>query len=433
MLKTGNKINTLIIGFFLLTFVSVSCKKKKEDDNSLLLLGALMLSQQFHVTERMAIIEGAGTVAANEALALAVANTIVNYAKTIDETATHGFPFQWIVAGQSEDTTAITSTTSNLLVRPPATLTKDGTTYTVKGNVVELCNSGYASAAMGTGKFHAPALPCKVQVWADHTNNKIYVDMTDPRSIFRLFFSDVTDPSTLKDTKGNVVNPQTVYIEIQTVVKTALAAQANIRWETSAIGPAVTAADAKGTEKPYVVEKWLDSGATAVTASDAAKKILDALGTDGINGTATGMTAAKTAAEGWRNARVAGTAGTGTFGTTLTSSYALSFPLGIKIIEPCSPKYAKTAMKYGMWHVGALPCKVAVYEDGGALYVSYLNPKFMFNVLFRDATIDAADVTMVDNVKADIHSIVKQALTGAAVTGGTLKTTPDDVTATVVK
>ena len=445
MINTVKKFSTGIFCVFLLTAFSSSCKKPGTDDSALLLAGLVSSQSQdsgFYVTERMAIIDGAvsGTVADNEALALRIANLIASHIKLTLQ-VNYNYPFEWITAGQTEDTTVITDTTSVLLVRPPA-LHTDGITV-IKGNVIEVCNSGYATAAMNTGKYHAPALPCKVQVWADHANNKIYVDMTDPRSIFKLFFTDVTDPSTLLDTKGNIVDPQTVYDEIQTLVKDALLASVpvsglaaltnNITWVKTKIGPAVSSSDARGAEKPYIVERWLDSGADANTASDAAILIMDALGSTGADGSAIDLTAAKTAAEGWRNARVAVTKGTGTFASA-TNSYALSFPLGIKIIEPCSPKYAKTAMKYGMWHVGALPCKVAVYEDGGALYVSYLNPTFMFNVLFRDAKIDPADASLVDNVKADIKSIVSQGLTGKTVTvGGTLHATPVDVTSTVVK
>ncbi len=436
----NRKIFGILAALLTVSVSAIQCTKAASDDLSLIAAAALTSQtssvSEFYMTERLAVIQGAGSVTANEALALKTANTIADYVKSTDETVAHDFPFGWVVAGQEQDSTPITDTSEALIVRPPQVLEKDGSTYIVKGNVVEMCNKGYATAAMGTGKYHAPALPCKIQVWADHSSDKIYVDLTDPRSVFALFFADITDPNQMKDSNGNVVNPETVYNEMKTLIKKALEGQSDITWVSEKIGPLLSVSDAKGTQKPFIIEKWLDSGATATTVKEASVRILDYLGTTGSDGTAVNLTAAKTAAEGWRSARVAVMkTTTGVFGTVpggTENSFALSLPSDVQIIEMCSPKYAKAAMKYGMAHVGALPCKIAVYESNGALYVSYLNPLFMFNVLFSDVTISTDDAALAENVKTDTHSIVNQAINGQTLTGGTLKTTPDDVTSLIL-
>ena len=98
---------------------------------------------------------------------------------------------------------------------------------------------------------------------------------------------------------------------------------------------------------------------------------------------------------------------------------SLPLPLGVKVIEACSPKYAMMATKLGADHATALPCEIAVMQDENdptVLKISYLNPHFMFNVLFSDAlgTLTTADKLEYNNlpsvVFADLKLIVQAAL-----------------------
>ena len=91
----------------------------------------------------------------------------------------------------------------------------------------------------------------------------------------------------------------------------------------------------------------------------------------------------------------------------------------MKVIEACSPKYAMMATKLGADHATALPCEIAVMQDENdptVLKISYLNPHFMFNVLFSDAlgTLTTADKLEYNNlpsvVFADLKLIVQAAL-----------------------
>ena len=72
------------------------------------------------------------------------------------------------------------------------------------------------------------------------------------------------------------------------------------------------------------------------------------------------------------------------------------------VIEACSPKYAKLALGTGRHHAPALPCEISVTateSSAGAGYdtlvISYLEPGFMFNVLFKDAFADMTEAELI--------------------------------------
>jgi uncharacterized protein (DUF302 family) len=246
---------------------------------------------------------------------------------------------------------------------------------------------------METGKHHAPALPCKVYVWADNDANVVYVDMLNPQAIFGLFFAD------LDDATAEALSPVATAVkeEIQLIVQTALENQSGIEFITEGLGPKLSNSDAEpeknGGFSPIITHEYSDGSGT-LTDTDAgtlAKSILYSLGVvkEGVLSepaeTRISLSSALSSGSAWRSARYDGTTTYDNGSGTQEIGFALGLPLSIKVIEPCSPLYAKEALSTGRWHAGALPCKVAVYQDGGSLYVSYLNPEFMFNVLFRDA------------------------------------------------
>jgi len=55
-------------------------------------------------------------------------------------------------------------------------------------------------------------------------------------------------------------------------------------------------------------------------------------------------------------------------------SKGVPFARECRIIEVCNPKQAKTVLEANMAISTALPCRIAVYEEGGAVRVSTLKP-----------------------------------------------------------
>ena len=58
-------------------------------------------------------------------------------------------------------------------------------------SVVEMCSPTYATAALSTGKHHAPALPCQTAIFVE--GDVLHVDVLDPMFIFPAFFSDAPE------------------------------------------------------------------------------------------------------------------------------------------------------------------------------------------------------------------------------------------------
>jgi uncharacterized protein (DUF302 family) len=55
-------------------------------------------------------------------------------------------------------------------------------------------------------------------------------------------------------------------------------------------------------------------------------------------------------------------------------SKGVSFSRECRIIEVCNPKQAKAVLEANMAISTALPCRIAVYEEGGVVKVSTLKP-----------------------------------------------------------
>ena len=67
----------------------------------------------------------------------------------------------------------------------------------------------------------------------------------------------------------------------------------------------------------------------------------------------------------------------------------LAMPGGNFVVEACSPTYAKLAISSTrLDHAPALPCEIAfkAINGGTELLVSYLDPNFMFDIMFADMT-----------------------------------------------
>ena len=90
-------------------------------------------------------------------------------------------------------------------------------------------------------------------------------------------------------------------------------------------------------------------------------------------------------------------------------------PDGSKVVEPCSPTYAKEAIgTTRLDHASALPCEIAfrLINGGSDLLVSYLDPNFMFGVMFSDMSDE--EITAFGDIPAvvldDLQKIVNYSL-----------------------
>ncbi|MDX9721437.1 MAG: DUF302 domain-containing protein [Myxococcota bacterium] len=91
---------------------------------------------------------------------------------------------------------------------------------------------------------------------------------------------------------------------------------------------------------------------------------------------------------------------------------ALKLPGSARIIEVCNHDYASQAMSMGAHHGLALPCEIAVVEDGDDVQVVLLNPEAIFGVFFADVPAEAAAgmSSLAAQVRTEIEGLVVDAL-----------------------
>jgi len=343
--------------------------------------------------QRVAIMDGTW----NEVPALA--EKIARYIVETDESVALGYPSNWVIAG-ANPASGETFENTDLLPIPAM-----GAAVTGKSRVIELCNGAYATMATNTGRFHGSALPCELSVHSD--GEKIYVDMLDPDAIFSVFFADLTQEQ--KDGLGAVASA--VKGEIRGMVLASLANDTHTS-STQALGPVWNSNDIErvSAESPYGIfsYKRKDGGTFKKGTDDKAiaHDIITALGTDAS--TAENQVDGLSANSAWRSAR----------------PDPLAIP-GVQVVEACSPKYASMATKLGNEYITALPCEITVFvdeKDPTILTVSFLDPTFMFNVMFEGAVTNAVTNgiltpdeaagynTLASTVYADLQTIVNHAL-----------------------
>lgn len=83
-------------------------------------------------------------------------------------------------------------------------------------SVVEVCSPTYATAALSTGDYHAPALPCQIAIWVD--GDMLRVHVLSPLFIFPVFFGDA--PDEMMESMGGLATA--VQQDLQLVVAAAL-------------------------------------------------------------------------------------------------------------------------------------------------------------------------------------------------------------------
>ena len=275
---------------------------------------------------------------------------------------------------------------------------------------------GDDSTKIINGTIHAPALPCETAVYFDGT--KIQIDMLNPVAIFTLFFTDVLFGDQMKDPEfAQAIQelPVKVNDEIVSIIYAALNGEGiafdGIKFteKQKPLGPKYQWLDEvveevanTPSQSPFVHFSYTKLDGSLVDGAyvkHVADTIVAAASTNGIHDPALDNDLNET---DWRSARPG----------------PLPIP-GNQVIEMCSPTNAIKAMSTGMHHATALPCEVAVtaIEGGSKLLISYLDPHFMFNALFKDAFNQMSEEDLAEFaalpplVLADLQTIVGYALT----------------------
>jgi len=347
----------------------------------------------------------------------AIATKISQMAIYSNENETLGYPTNWVIAGANLGGGETDDGLADLLPIPA---------IGGKSRVIEFCNKAYAKAAIATGKFHGSALPCEVSVHSDGEN--VYVDMLDAEAIFNIFFLDAVDKSTDEENAEFAKLASAVKSELRGMIKSGLEDDDGVSKSpavaytesTLAMGPKFTQEfidNEIALRNPYIIYKYSGNGTGAdgsFTLSDAdtfAREIIEKLGTDAATADTNVPGVSKDSA--WRSGR----------------PEPISIP-SVKVVEACSPKYAKKATALGNEYITALPCEITVYVDetdpsGKTLAISFLNPSFMFGTMFEgavknaydDAKLTKAEVieysTLADVVFGDLRLIVDAAVQGS--------------------
>ena len=340
----------------------------------------------------------------SDALAKEVAIAIATYVATNDDIDL-GFDTDWVLGGLEGLATEDAIKEAILHVPTPFAIDPDepvDSNNRKKVHLIEMCNPTFAKKAMGilpviddddptnddaskivNGRIHAPALPCETAVYFDGT--KIQIDMLNPVAIFTLFFTDVLFGEQMQDpafAEAIQVLPVQVNEEIVTIIYAALeGAEYTFTEKHKALGPKYQWLDEVVEEvantrylSPFVHFTYLFTPSYPGETLDVkaiAESIIVAASTTGDHAPELD---AQLNEDDWRSARPG----------------PLPIP-GNQVIEMCSPTNAIKAMSTGLHHATALPCEVALTaiedkdEDVTKLLVSYLNPHFMFNALFKDA------------------------------------------------
>ena len=383
-----------------------------------------------------------------------LANTFAKHVANIDEPASDPETFKavnWILGGTELPTTNnlgdeevshhILGIPTKLPINPNVAMSPANTK---KVKVVEVCNSTYAGQALGVknvggdegdtvknGIYHTTALPCEVTIYNDE--DAIYVDMLNPETIFTLFFTEVFTAVEMDNpafAAGMMQLPSQVKSEIFAMIYNAFDAAGETYTKTaikmgtvySAMSKVEATTDtANDGSEPYRHYSYTSDGTKEFTSTDAqliAAKLISVMtsdeeGTVGVQEAALLSTLPSEVAEvhpAWRSGRLE----------------PLKVPGGSWIVEACSPTYAKEALTTGEYHTPALPCEIAVFvnpDDNKTIDISILNPEFMFGALFADgmANMTPEEIdgfnTIIDNINADLTTIVDYAMENNVTTG----------------
>jgi hypothetical protein len=371
----------------------------------------------------------------SDLLAKKVANIIATYVAETDTEEVLGTDSNWVLGGLEGPPTEAAIAEAILHIPTPFVIDPDlpmSAGNRKKVNVIEMCNKIFAKKALGllpvvdgradtkivNGIIHAPALPCETAVYFD--GKKVRIDTLNPVAIFTLFFTDVLFGEQMQDPEfAQEIQelPAKVNDEILRIIYAALdGAEIKFAEKQKPIGPKYKWLDEVAEEvantpynSPFVhftYEKVGDKIDPAYV-KHVAEMIIVAASTDGDHTASPGLDTDLNE-DDWRSARPG----------------PLPIP-GNQVVEMCSPTNAIKAMSTGMHHATALPCEVSVtaIEGGSKLLISYLDPHFMFNALFKDAFRHMSDEELAEFaalpplVLEDLQTIVGYAITHAPLAG----------------
>ena len=382
---------------------------------------------------------------ANHELAKEVAAAIGTYIAQYDESVQLGTDViqggNWVLGGveSTPDDPEFADDIEAAILRIPTTELIDPSeapspSNTKKVNVMDVCNPTFAKKALGVtpivddlyvtnGVIHATALPCEIVVYNDE--KKVLVEMLNPEAIFSLFFTDVLfgDQMQNPDFAAEMqALPAQVRSELHAIIYAALD-EAGFQYKATvnpngpkykSIEDVIEVLENTEYQSPYVHFTYTKQGDSPLfTVADVANVAQTIIETATINGEPEAGIHDWASDDpydewylrpgsAWRSARPA----------------PLLMPGGNRVIEMCSPKYAKMALDTGLYHAPALPCEIQVTKIEGdtKLFISYLNPHFMFNALFSDAFNKMTDeeldafAALTADVLADLQTIVGYAV-----------------------
>lgn len=366
----------------------------------------------------------------------AIGTAIATYIALSNEAFTLGFPSDWIVAGDS----VLTVPSKQQVTKP------DGTKTVKKVQVIEICNKAYAQKALGVvpiiadvpdsaipnGFIHAPALPCEISVHFE--GDQIHINMLNAEAIFTLFFTDVVTSDLMLDPEFKEqmqILTEAVKSEMSAMIYAALDANTiafNFTDDMAGpvyrnIGDAVSTVAHTENQSPYVHFVYSKEDGSFFSKEELAAiaaTVTMTLTYEGQEGVTAGvheeelesmLSTYDGKSSSWRAAR----------------DIPLGMPDGSKVVEPCSPTYAKEAIDTTrLDHASALPCEIAfrLINGDSELLVSYLDPNFMFGVMFNDMSdeeiADFGDIPAVvlDDLQMIVNYSLENDLQGIVLDGG---------------
>ena len=340
-----------------------------------------------------------------------------------------------------------------------------------KVNLFEICNKTFAKKALGlspvveaseegeaiyieNGYIHAPALPCEIAVYSDDEKDRIRVEMLNPEAIFTLFFTDVVfgDQMYDEDFAAAVQElPGTVNREIQSIIYAAVedkGTQSKISKSAGSLNQKINEnaeqSKAKTHDGPKAKGKPVSRVRPLGPKYESLLEVYKVVAETEYQSPYVHFAYSKTNGEGelsFSNEEAKAVAQTmievlnEVFSGERTD-LPLNFPdwkaprpaplpvPGNWLVEACSPENAIEAMEMGMYHATALPCAVTTSvqdvlpdpDDGDEideLFVTYLNPHFMFDAMFSDADSGMSEEDLYQhaaNLLADLQTMMEAAI-----------------------
>ena len=263
--------------------------------------------------------------------------------------------------------------------------------------VFALSNAHYTAHALAYGPDKTLAIPFKLAVVENEGIVKII--LLNPEAVFALFFKERS-----KGLHSMERLTRSVHEDLENLIDLSLTGFRGYTPDSVPLGHVMTATEMQAfTARSYAKELNFSIPLDHVTERETFRReVIEAILTHATHEAAptVGSPVRGLSVSDWRAAR----------------STPLTMKDNTTIIEMCSPTYAKAALRTGIWHAPALPCKIAVYLEKDQLTISVLDTDFMFPTFFGDtpAKMGARLSGMSQAVRADLILIVETAVASLA-------------------